>query len=203
MIAADNQSSSAYKNNLYGTWTEFIDPPNDTKGIVRFNRSTDGGNTFSQMITLKNGPGQGANVQTGPNGEVYVCYADYGTGPASSFPAIGFGFVKSLDGGVSFTTAKVAVSYTGIRKLYNVNGHNTFEDPNFNYIRVNDFPSMAVDKSSQSHKGRIYVVFAAQQNGNGKAVIELSYSDNQGTTWSTPQIVSISNATQSFFHGSP
>jgi hypothetical protein len=199
MIAADNQSSSPYKNNLYAAWSEFTDIGSGTKPIVRFNRSTDGGVTFSPLLTLKNGPGQGTNVQTGPNGEVYVCYADYGAGPVATFPAVGFGFVKSLNGGTSFSAPQVAVAYTGIRKLYTVNNRLTFEDPNFNKIRVNDYPSMAVDKSGSVKNGRVYVVFAAQQNGNGKAVIELSYSDNQGTSWSVPKIVSIGNGIQSFF----
>ena len=190
MIAADNLSTSPYKNNLYCAWTEFTTPYGYP--IVRFNRSTDGGTTFSAMTTLKNGPGQGTNVQTGPNGEVYVCYADYGPGPAMTEPADGLGFVKSTDGGVTFSAAQVVVPYVGIRKTDG-------GDPAFNYVGVNDFPSMAVDKSSGSHRGRIYAVFAAQQNGNGKAVIELTYSDNQGANWSSPQIISFSTATQSFF----
>ncbi|WP_167517029.1 T9SS type A sorting domain-containing protein [Hydrotalea flava] len=101
--------------------------------------------------------------------------------------------MRSLDGGVTFSTAQVVVPYVGIRKT------SSGVDPAFNNIGVNDFPAMAVDKSGGTHNGRIYAVFVAQQNGNGKAVIELTYSDNQGNNWTTPQIVSIPNGIQSFF----
>ena len=186
MIACDYLSTSPYKNYLYAAWTE-----NDNS--IKFNRSTNGGATFSSPLILKSGSGLGTNVQTGPNGEVYVCWADYGSSSTPIYPASGLGFVKSSDGGATFTNAKIGVSYKGIRKT------DSGVDPNFNNIRVNDFPSMAVDKSRIRNNGRIYVVFAAQQNGNGKAVIEMASSDDKGNTWTSPKVISISNATQSFF----
>jgi hypothetical protein len=73
------------------------------------------------------------------------------------------------------------------------------ENPNFNGIRVNDFPSMSVDKTNGSFRGRIYVVMPVRQNGNGKAIIQVSFSNDQGANWSAPLTVSIANATQSFF----
>ncbi len=186
MIAADNYSTSPYKNYVYAAWSDLT--PNIP--IIRFNRSTNGGTTFSTPITLKNtnGVGQGTNVQTGPNGEVYVCWADYSNG---NIPAQGIGFVKSTNGGVSFTAPTVPIHYVGIR---------TFAggDPAFNYTRVNDFPSMAVDKST-AHKGRIYIVFAAKENGNGKAVVQITWSDNTGSTWTTPKTISIANGRQNWF----
>ena len=45
--------------------------------FVQFNKSTNGGVNFSNPINLTNYWGQGANVQTGINGQVYVCYVDY------------------------------------------------------------------------------------------------------------------------------
>lgn len=185
MIAAENTPGLSTTNFLYSAWTDF-----GTNTVVNFNRSTNQGASFSQPITLKNGSGQGTNVQTGPNGEIYVCYADYGA-TTFTLPASGLGFVRSLDGGVTFSAARVAVSYVGIRKS---NGG----DAAFNNIRVNDFPAMAVDKSGFSRNGRIYAVFAAQQNGNGKAVIQITSSDNRGDTWTTPREISIANGIQSF-----
>src|SRR5450631_1729775 len=189
MIVADNLPASPNVNNLYCAWTTFTSA---TTSIVNFNRSTNGGTIFSAAAALKNGPGQGTNVQTGPNGEVYVCYADYGPNNYV-FPANGLGFVRSLDGGVTFAAARVAVPYVGIRKS------GSGIDPAFNNIGTNDFPSMAVDKSGQAHNGRIYAVFAAQLNGNGKAVIEITHSDNRGDTWTAPTAISLSTATESFF----
>lgn len=183
MIAADDIATSTYANNLYGTWTVF-----GGTTTVQFNRSTNGGNTFSSPIILRNGFGQGANVQTGPNGEVYVCWADYTNG---NLPAQGLGFTRSLNGGASFAPFTIPFTYSGIRVS---NGPNA----NFNNIRVNDFPSMSVDKSNGPRRGRIYVVYAERENGNGKSIIRLRWSDNQGTNWSVPVTISIPTARQSW-----
>jgi hypothetical protein len=183
MIAADNTAGSPFANNLYCAWTNLATPRS-----VRFNRSTNWGATFSTPITLLNGFGMGANVQTGPNGEVYVCWANYGTG---NLPANGMGFVRSTNGGLTFTAAGVAFAYSSIR----VGG----PDPIFNNTRVNDYPSMAVDKSCGARRGRIYIAYPTKENGNGKAIIQVRFSDNQGTTWSTPVTVSIATGRQNWF----
>jgi len=77
MVAADNLSTSPFANNVYCAWTilQSIQGPY----FINFNRSTNNGASFTVPITLKpnNGLGWGTNVQTGPNGEVYVCWADY------------------------------------------------------------------------------------------------------------------------------
>ena len=84
------------------------------------------------------------------------------------------------------------LNYTGISAS---NG----PDPLFNQIDVNDFPAMAVDKSTGPHRGRIYVVLPIKENGNGKAVIGFTFSDNQGGTWSAPTTISIPTGRQNFF----
>jgi Secretion system C-terminal sorting domain len=183
MIAADDVPTSPFANNLYCTWTVFGGTTS-----VQFNRSINGGTTFSAPITLRNGFGQGANVQTGPNGEVYVCWADYTNG---NLPAQGLGFTRSINGGVAFTPFTIPFNYSGIRVASTPN-------PNFNNTRVNDFPSMAVDKSNSPRRGRIYIVYAERENGNGKSIIRLRWSDNQGTNWSVPTTLSIPTARQSW-----
>jgi hypothetical protein len=171
MIAADDVPTSPFANNLYSTWTVF-----GGTTTVQFNRSTNGGNTFTAPIILRNGFGQGANVQTGPNGEVYVCWADYANGAP---PAQGLGFTRSLNGGATFTPFTIPFSYAGIRI-------GTGPNANFNNIRINDFPAMAVAKSNSPRRGRIYVVYAERENGNGKSIVRLRWSANQGTNWSAP-----------------
>jgi len=170
MIAADNGANSPFKNNLYGAWTDYGSPT-----TVQFNRSIDNGRTFSTPIILKAGTnGQGTNVQTGPQGDVYVCWADYGNGGSQ---ANGIGFARSTDGGASFSPYTIAFPYDGIRQ----DGQNT----TFNNVGVTDFPSMAVDKGP-THPGRIYITYPTKENGNGKAIIQVRYSDNQGASWSAP-----------------
>ena len=189
MSASDDQLTSPYKNNFYCSWTNF----SSGGGSVEFNRSTDKGLTFSTPITLRSGAigfGQGTNVQTGPNGEVYVCWADHKT-VTSPYKADALGFARSMDGGVTFTPAAKPFNYKGIR----VDGF----DATFNHSRVNDFPAMAVDKSNGAHRGRIYVTYPAKQNDTGKSVIYVRWSDDKGTTWSAGKVVSIPNGRQNWF----
>lgn len=184
MIACDDGLNSPYKDNLYCAWTKFN---LDSTESVMFNRSTDGGSSFSQPIVLENGFGHGTNIQTGPNGIVYICWANNGTG---SPPPNGIGFTKSVDGGASFSPYIVAFPYSGFKYT---------PDSAFNYIGINGFPSMAVDKSKGPHRGRIYIAYPTKENGNGKAIIQVRYSDDEGTTWSNPNTVSIPNGRQNFF----
>jgi hypothetical protein len=177
MIAADNVSTSPYKNNVYCAWGH---------SNIYFNRSITGGAYFTNPVTIQTS-GQGTNIQTGPNGEVYLCYAYYASGAGN---ASGIQFFWSNDG-LSSLVGQYSISFTGIR---------TNPDPNplFNGIGVNDFPSMAVDKSTGPHRGRRYIVAAGKQNGNGKAVILLAYSDDN-YHFSAFKQISIPNATQSWF----
>ena len=189
MIASDNIATSPFANNFYCTWTDF----NSGNGAVAFNRSTDKGATFSTKITLRSGAvgfGQGNNVQTGPNGEVYVCWADH-TAVVSPFKATGMGFASSTNGGVSFTPASVIFPYRGTRVD---NSSSTY-----NFTRVNDFPSMAVDKSAKSHKGRIYIAYPEANSVDQHSEIKVRFSDNKGVTWSTGTVINIPTARQSFF----
>ena len=194
MIAADNVPNSPYSNTLYTAWTIFGVGSSTT---IKVNHSTDRlqaarGQSFSAPVTLVTptaGHDTGTNVQTGPNGEVYVCWADY---PTRSGAASGIGFARSTNGGNNFTVIPVAFTKAGIE----VNG--TSPDPLFNNTRVNDFPAMAVDKGTM-HPGRIYIAYPAKENGNGKAIIQVRFSDNQGTSWSAPVTVSIAAGRQNWF----
>jgi hypothetical protein len=185
MMTIDNLPGSPYLNNVYTAWTDFTGSYS-----VRFNRIIRpfGYDSLTPNITLRNNWGQGANVETGPSGEVYVCWANYGTG---TYPADGIGFSRSLNGGSSFTDLTPAFAFTGIR----VGG----SDPIFNNTRVADFPSMAVDKSCNFTRGRVYIAYPGKQDGTGKAVIYVRSSDNQGTSWSAASEVSIVDGRQNWF----
>lgn len=187
MNTADNLPTSPFANNFYMAWTDF----NSGNGAVAFNRSTDKGATFSNEIILRSGAvgfGQGTNVQTGPNGEVYVCWADHTT-VTPPFAADGMGFARSGDGGASFSPARVIFPYTGTRVDYT--------STTYNHTRVNDFPSMAVDKSNTARRGRIYITYPELVNGHSK--IKVRFSDNRGRTWSNGVVVNIPNAREAFF----
>lgn len=184
MIASDNDNSSPYVNHVYSAWSV---NPSGINESVDFSWSENNGGSFSQPIDLENGWGQGANVQSGINGDVYVCWANYNN---NQLPEQGLGFAKLTNGGQSLSSSNIVFPYTGIRTTSGPN-------PTFNNIRVNSFPSMAVDKSNGDHSGRIYVTYAEEVNS--LAVIALRYSDNEGSTWSAPIILSSPNFRESFF----
>ena len=130
----DNCLTSPYNGYFYAAWTDF---GGSYDYQVVFSRSTDNGNTWSTRIPISGTIStfdHGVNLQTGPNGEVYACWATY---PSSGLTEDGIGFAKSTNGGVSFGTPFKAISnIKGIR-----------ETGVLKNMRVNSFPVMAVDIS--------------------------------------------------------
>ncbi len=162
---------------LYAAWTDF-GGSYDYQVVI--SRSTDNGNTWSTRIPISGTIStfdHGVNLQTGPNGEVYACWATY---PSSGLTEDGIGFAKSTNGGVSFGTPFKAISnIKGIR-----------ETGVLKSMRVNSFPVMAVDISGGPNNGTIYIVWTnigtpGTNTGTNKSVYIIK-STNGGTSWSTP-----------------
>ncbi len=172
----DNCLTSPYEGNLYAAWTDFGGSYNYQ---VVFSRSTNNGLTWSTRVPISGTIStfdHGVNLQTGPNGEVYACWATY---PSSGLTEDGIGFVKSTNGGSSFGTAVKAISnIKGIR-----------ETGVLKNMRVNSFPVMAVDISGGANNGNIYIVWTnigtpGVNTGTNKSVYMIK-STNGGTSWST------------------
>lgn len=183
----DNYPSSPYVNNLYCGWSYLT---GTTSRVIKIDHSVNSGQSFIDTSTFDRS-GEGVNVQTDADGDVYVCWADYGT--PLIYPASSVGFAYSTDGGHTFSTPDTAFTYSGI----DFNG--TDADPRFNDIRVNAWPSMAIDKSNSIYKNRIYIVYPEEVNN--KAVIQFRYSTDHGATWPVNNKVTISEPDflQSFF----
>jgi len=173
----DNSLSSPYSGNLYTAWTDFGGSYDQD---VVFSRSTNNGATWSTRIPISGSIStfdHGVNLQTGPGGQVYACWATY---PSSGLTEDGIGFNKSSDGGLTFGTAtKIISNIKGIRATGVLKS-----------MRVNSFPVMAVDVSGGPNNGNIYVVWTnigvpGTNTGTNKSVY-LIRSTNGGTTWSTP-----------------
>ena len=196
-MTTDNESTSPYADRYYGVWT-LANGGGGVSKKVNFHKSTDNGIYFTppnpDEVVLKVGYNLGPNVQTGPNGEVYVCWSDRST--ATPFNSTGLGFCKSLDGGITFNAYQKVLNYQGIYI-------GAVANPIYNNTVAYDHPSMAVDKSPLtslwSHRGRIYVAVTTKENGNGKSIIQLSYSDNQGASWSPLNTISIPAGRQNWY----
>ena len=190
MITGDPNS-----NHLYAVWDSVHVVSNTDANVkINFNYSIDGGQNFSTPKHLSQAHnGFGPDVAVGPSGQIYVCWEDLGTGsdPSKFHPSKGIMFDESTDGGMNFNGPFKAFSVNGM----DPNGNQG--DPNFHNTRVNDAPSIAVDLSNDSHQGRIYIAYAEEVNG--KSVIRVRHSDDEGTSWSSPVTVSGPNAVQAWF----
>jgi hypothetical protein len=175
----DNSPTSPYSNNLYDAWTDFGGSANNNIG---FSRSTNGGVTWSGQVDVSSGVNagshcQGVNINSGPNGEVYVAWAIYDGWPTDESA---IGMARSFDGGATFEPeTRIINNIRGIR--------NTGVDKN---MRNNSFPSMAVDISGSEYSGDIYIVWSnvgIPGTNNGSDVdVYMAKSSDQGVTWSTP-----------------
>ncbi|NTV83576.1 MAG: exo-alpha-sialidase, partial [Bacteroidales bacterium] len=174
----DNGAASPYEGNLYVSYTDF-----GASGYpIEITRSTNDGISYSTPVVISGGinagsHNQGVNIQTGPDGEVYVIWAVYDSWPSDE---TAIAFAKSSDGGATFAPAS--------RKITNIRGIRTTETSKDH--RVNSFPSMAVDISGGPNNGNIYIVWAnvgtPGVNTGSDIDVYMSRSTNEGDTWSTP-----------------
>ncbi len=168
-------SQSQYKGNIYMTWTEFDDygssNPNDSSRI-RFSKSTDQGETWSDAITISDRSGncidddnttEGAVPTVGVNGEIYVSWA----GP------LGLMFDKSLDGGETWGT-DIFISDIPGGWAFTVSG----------ISRCNGLPITMCDISDSPYQGYIYSCWGDQRNGSTDTDVFFSRSTDGGETWS-------------------
>lgn len=188
-LAIDLNSSSPYSGRIYIAYTKWVSPY-----PIMVSYSTNSGYSFfpEQQIgsPLSNHIEQGANLQIGPNGEVYCVWATPNLSNNNIEDKIGF--TKSLNGGVNWTSTTTPINIGGIRgTLLNTN------------IRVNSFPSMAVDRTGGVRNGYIYLCWS-QRNlppAGSDADICFAYSSNGGSSWSAPVKVNddaLNNGKQQF-----
>ncbi len=190
-VAFDEMDADNFANFFYCAWIDF------EQCQVRFNRSEDAGVNFTNAVTIEDGFCTGTNVQTGPDGEVYVCWAFMGanctgtTTPATQ--SIGFAF--SNDAGQNFAATNNAFA------VDNINADLRFDAASpFAGTSVQGFPSMAVDKSCGPHRGRIYIAYSSQDpNVSSRAVVMIRFSDDNGDNWSQPTNIAVEEGEQNWF----
>lgn len=189
----DNSPTSPYEGNLYSAWTDF-GGPNDSD--IEISRSTNNGISYSTAVNISSqlnagSHNQGVNIQTGPDGQVYVVWAIYDSWPTDENS---YGFAKSLDGGATWLPpTRIITGTRGIRTSETSKNH-----------RVNSFPSMACDISGD---GALYMVWAnigvPGINTGNDIDIYMIRSTNEGSTWSTPIRVNQDEAGQGSEHYFP
>ncbi|RLD52266.1 MAG: hypothetical protein DRJ05_17575, partial [Bacteroidetes bacterium] len=174
----DNSLSSSHEGNLYNVWTSFGGFGSNN---ILFARSTDNGESWNSALNISSAVNagshnQGCNVQSGPNGEVYVVWAIYDGWPTDE---TAIGFAKSTDGGATFGTAtRIIENIRGIRTTETSKNH-----------RVNSFPVMTVDISGGQYNGNIYITWAnvgvPGVNTGSDIDVYVIRSEDDGASWST------------------
>jgi hypothetical protein len=167
-------ASSPYYGYIFVTWSNFSAslPPT----VVSY--SSNNGTSWTAMATvLTPATGhyhQGVNGAVGINGDAYICWQN----PVTTTGNVGdyVGFAKSTNGGATWTATN---------NVYDCNGARTSSLSPWS-IRLNDFPSMAVDKSGGARNGWIYIV-TCEKNlspaGTDEDIV-MHRSTDGGTTWS-------------------
>ncbi len=165
-------------NNIYVTWTQFdvygsIDPQDSS--IIRFSKSTDGGNTWSEAVRINKLAGdcidrdntvEGAVPAVGPDGELYVAWVD----------TFGIKFDRSFDEGLSWLDDDIFVC--------DVPGGWDYQIPGYN--RCNGLPVLVCDTSGGVNNGTLYINWTDQRNGTDDTDVWLVKSIDKGNTWSLP-----------------
>src|SRR5438874_12983 len=169
MITADTNPSSPFRDNVYIAWDAASG--GSIGGGIRVATTSDHGATFTvARVDDPSGPGRsiGASPSVGPNGEVYVSWNDY--------VANAIVFNSSYDGGRSWGVPRTISTKTlpfdiGI--------------PAESFRGALVYPSLDVDRSNGPHRGRIYCSWMDLTPANVTDIF-ISYSDNNGLTWSSP-----------------
>jgi hypothetical protein len=182
-------------------------------GEITIFHSSDGGATYQGPVVVGpdlTNPGcttgvlqQSSAPATGPNGEVFVAWQRgptfTATGPSTNADIV---VARSLDGGFTFGSPVTVASVNSMRQNPPVG---------YNRNRLNDHPRIFVATSGQ-FQGRVFVTFYSAVSPVGAAPVVscppgtpagttcigqnlvssqvfVSFSDDQGQTWSTPVAV--------------
>ena len=177
----DNSENSPFQGNVYVAWTNFISGSPDTSQ-VEVSASNDGGLHWFAPYAVSRAVNagklnHGVNITTGPAGQVYMAWGIYDTWPSDE---TAIGFTSSFNGGSIWQPSRRIISnIKGIR-----NGMTS------KAMRVNSFPSMAVDLSKGPGRGTLYLVWANTGtpgiNTGTDINVYLIKSADDGETWSGP-----------------
>ncbi len=204
-LVVDKWSGSPNEGSVYVSWTMF---PGSGQNQVLFSRSADHGATFSKPIQISMAVpnAQGSDIAVAPDGTVYVVWRQF------AFPASGVNdaiiFVKSKDGGQTFTTprtvAAVPFPYDRSDRYDDGSfardcGDGVFHcQSNFVFHRTDALPQAAVDRDGVVHVTWEQVTPASPDGTTyrpeGQSQVVVTRSGNGGDDWAAPIFVDLQSA---------
>jgi hypothetical protein len=164
---------------IHMAWTQFDKyksaEPGDSSIIV-YSNSSDFGKTWKKPKRISklagncldnSGTIEGVSICIGLNAEVFVAYC---LNEKIYFNA-------SFDGGEHWLEQ-------GEMTVAEQPGGWNFEIPGI--YRMNGFPSLQIDRSESTYRGRLYLSWSDQRNGSNDTDVWLIFSDDSGKNWSKP-----------------
>lgn len=209
-IFCDPVQSNPTYNNIFISWTSF----GASQGI-KFRKSTDGGTTWSAQVNIgDNSSGQGSNICSGTNGQIYVVWgqnpgvkfdkstnngASFGTdyilsstAPQSGFPFICCDYSNRPSRGniyVVWADSRNGNADVFLQKSTNAGANWLASPTRINDVTTNNqyWPVIQCDTN-----GYLYVIYYDNRLGTGQVNSYVAYSTDQGTTWINNRLSDVS-----------
>ena len=175
--------------NVYASWSDF-------HGFgcneILFSRSTDHGVTFSAPVKISTGlcSNQGPNVAVDPAGTLYIAWEGGTGGSFGQNSTNGAAFVKSTDGGQTFSKPVLAVTYTPFTSgQFSGSGARDCGDAPFNCPSNFTFPRFDLAGPTITTNGTQVDMAFQVRLPSGQGQIQFTHSENGGGSWSTPAAI--------------
>lgn len=185
---------------VFAAWSEFH---GGGCNQINVSRSTDHGATFSTPMKVSGGlcSNQGPNFAFGPSGQVYLVWqAQNGGTLGQHVTSNGFAFVSSLDGGQSFSKARIAVDFVPfVSDEFSGNGARECGDAPFNCPTGFTFPRFDLAYPTITANGNEILVAFQAMLPSGQGQIQLTTSTDGGATWSTAAAIDPQATGHQFF----
>ena len=181
-----DQTGGPADGNVYAAWSDFHGTGCNE---ILFSRSTDHGVTFSPPLKISSGlcGNQGPNIAIAPDGTVYVSWQANGGGSKGlgTQSANGAAFVRSPDGGRSFSMASLVFTYDPFTSnAFSGNGARQCGDGPFACPTGQTFPRFDLAQPTLTVNGTDVDMAAQVRLPTGQGQIQFARSQDGGASWS-------------------
>ena len=184
---------------VFAAWSEFH---GSGCNQIDVSRSTDHGASFSTPMKVSGGlcSNQGPNWAFGPSGQVYLVWAANNGGSKNQHvTSNGFAFVSSLNGGSTFSRARIAVKFAPfVSDNFSGNGSRECGDAPFNCPTGFTFPRFDLAYPTIATTGSTIDVAFQAMLPSGQGQIQFTESSDGGASWSTPVAIDPQASGQQF-----